>query len=688
MPIRYGTSNDDDLDLGSGTWIAYGLDGNDRIASLGRLGNSGFPFYAPTWIYSGDDTLFGMDGDDVISSGEGDDELRGGNDNDVLDGSIGDDELLGESGDDVLILAFGNDVYNGGSGHDILDASLINAFSAGGTGLVEISSDPGEDDEVPLLVDRDVGVDLNLRDGRAFFRETNGTRSDLMGTPTFTSIEEFHLTAFGDRFVSDGGSHTVVMGDGEDLLYGGDGDDIAFGDDDDDTLNGEGGNDLLFGGSGNDILDGGDGFDRLEGDSGADSLFGGIGNDELMGGTGADVLDGEDGVDVADYRLSNAAVSVSLLNFGSGGSGSGGHAQGDVLFRIENVVGSNFSDTLIGDSGDNTLEGLNGNDTLTGGDGRDTLIGGIGTDTLNGGSGNDSLNGGDNNDTLNGGTGADTMTGGTGDDTYLVDNAGDFLIELSGAGSDNVKASVSYALQTSVSIELLQTNNAAATTAINLTGNNIAQTIIGNAGDNVLNGGGGADTMNGGVGNDTYHVDNAADVIIDSSGTLDIVVTTVSYTLAAGVGIEILATLSVGTAPINLRGNEFSNEISGNAGNNNITGGAGNDTLVGNGGLDLFIFNAALNGATNVDSITDYVVGTDLMLLDTAIFTSLAPGDLLANQFRTGFAGQDADDFIIYDNVGGGVFYDADGAGGAAAVQFVQVGPGLALTADDFFMFS
>ncbi|WP_287373561.1 calcium-binding protein, partial [Mesorhizobium sp.] len=99
--------------------------------------------------------------------------------------------------------------------------------------------------------------------------------------------------------------------------------------------------------------------------------------------------------------------------------------------------------------------------------------------------------------TLNGGVGADTMIGHGGNDEYYVDNAGDKGVESSGQGQDRVWTSVSYALSAGSSIEVLGTTKDAGTTAINLTGNESAQTIQGNAGANVINGGGGADKLSG-----------------------------------------------------------------------------------------------------------------------------------------------------------------------------------------------
>ena len=59
-------------------------------------------------------------------------------------------------------------------------------------------------------------------------------------------------------------------------------------------------------------------------------------------------------------------------------------------------------------------------------------------------------------------------------------------------------------------------------------------------------------------------------------------------------------------------------------------------------------------------------------------------GALNPNAFATGSAAADADDRIVYNNATGQLFYDADGNGGIAAVQFATLATGLALTASDF----
>ncbi len=256
-----------------------------------------------------------------------------------------------------------------------------------------------------------------------------------------------------------------------------------------DTLNGSGGNDRLNGGIGTDILNGGTGIDTadysnvvingttyigatagvtvnlgltsaqntggagtdtltsienvigtnfadtlfgnnannvLTGQAGNDQLYGDVGNDRLSGGMGNDSLDGGFGIDTADYSTATSEVTVNLglTNYqNTGGAGI------DLVLDIENLIGSNFADTLSGSTANNVLSGLDGHDFLSGWDGNDQLNGGNGNDHLIGDRGADCLRGGEGNDTFNyydvthspSSTGRDTILDFTGNGAAIGD---------------------------------------------------------------------------------------------------------------------------------------------------------------------------------------------------------------------------------------------------------------------------
>ena len=69
----------------------------------------------------------------------------------------------------------------------------------------------------------------------------------------------------------------------------------------------------------------------------------------------------------------------------------------------------------------------------------ENAYGGDGNDTITGNSAANQLSGGRGADVLDGGAGADTMIGGIGNDTYVVDNAGDVVIENASEGTDTVR---------------------------------------------------------------------------------------------------------------------------------------------------------------------------------------------------------------------------------------------------------
>lgn len=145
------------------------------------------------------------------------------------------------------------------------------------------------------------------------------------------------------------------------------------------------------------------------------------------------------------------------------------------------------------------------NDTITGSAGDDHIQGGAGVDTLNGGAGDD---------VLDGGTGADIMKGNAGNDTYIVDDAGDQVIENVSEGTDTVLSSVTYTIS-DVDVENLTLTGAV---AINGTGNSANNVLIGNSAANLIVGGAGNDTFYGGAGNDAIVGQTGNDTIYGGIG--------------------------------------------------------------------------------------------------------------------------------------------------------------------------
>ncbi|MCX7383820.1 MAG: hypothetical protein NT133_20915 [Alphaproteobacteria bacterium] len=291
--------------------------------------------------------------------------------------------------------------------------------------------------------------------------------------------------------------------------------------------------------------------------------------------------------------------------------------------------GNALANLITGNALDNILAGLGGNDTLIGGAG---------------------------NDRLDGGTGADAMSGGTGNDTYVVDNLTDGISEAAGEGTDTVQSSVDWTLGANIEVLVL------VGTAINGTGNELANTITGNdggdtlnggkgndnltggAGNDTLTGGAGKDTMVGGVGDDSYNIDNIGDAVSELANQgIDKVISSISYTL--GSNVENLTLISA--ASVNGTGNARANIIIGNPGNNVLDGGDGNDTLRGAAGNDTLLGGAGndrLDGGTGADAMSGGT-GDDSFSVDTA-------GDVVIEQ-----AGQGTDtvnasiSYTLGDNV-------------------------------------
>ncbi|EAQ04757.1 Hemolysin-type calcium-binding protein [Pseudooceanicola batsensis HTCC2597] len=431
--------------------------------------------------------------------------------NDLLYGHDGANGLFGFGGDDNLFGFAGDDTLEGGKGDDTILGDLGLDHLLGGAGGDWLNGGSHAD-----VLDGGSGDDFVTYAGAA----SGARRISLGGTPgeggeshgdVLRNIENAIGSRFADVFIGTSGAN---------------------------ALSGIGGNDLFYG---------------LGGD---DTLNGGSGDDALDGGDGADVLIGSVGTDAVRY-VSSAAVQVNL----AANTGAGGQAQGDTFYGIENLVGSQFGDTLVGSAEANVIQGLDGDDLMRGWHGADTLIGHAGIDTA---SYQDSAVG------VNIGI-FRAGSGGTAEGDRLI-----FVEGIIGSGHDDELVGGGFA----PILEGAGGND----TLIDFGGN---ATIRGGFGDDTINAGGGADSIDGGAGTDTLRYANT------SSVTIDLGAGTGSGFAAEGDTIVNVENVVGSNAADTLTGDGADNRLEGLYGEDTIKGGVGNDVLVGGGNADTFVFDTA-----------------------------------------------------------------------------------------------
>ncbi|MBP2158785.1 MULTISPECIES: calcium-binding protein [Asticcacaulis] len=601
----------------------------------------------------------GNSADNVLTGNDGDNTLNGGDGNDTLDGGLGSDSLSGGLGDDTYVIDNGSDVIveNAGEGTDMVRSHLSHTLAADFEHLTLLgSASDGTGNAGANAITGNASA--NTLDGAAGADTLNGGAGN----------DTYYVDDAGEVVVENAseGTDTIhasvsfnAAANVENVVLTGSGNISSTGNSQANTLTGNSGDNSLSGGGGNDTLIGGDGNDTLNGGGSSDSMIGGLGNDF--------------------YSVDSASDSV-VEALGEGADTVSSSISYTATANIETVILSGSGNTsATGNALDNTLTGNGGNNSLSGGDGNDTLSGGNGQDSLDGG------------------VGADSLSGGAGNDAYVVDDAGDVVVEIAGQGTDTVSAGIDYGLTAEVE-HLILTG-----AALSGTGNSQANTIIGTAGNNSLSGGdgndtldgsAGADTLTGGGGDDSYVVDDAGDVVTEASGEgTDAVSASVDYALTANVENLILTGLAA-----NGTGNALDNAITGTNGNNVLDGGAGADTLTGGDGDDSYVVDdagdvvveAASEGTDTVTASVDYSLTADVENIILTGGATNGTGNGLDNAI-TGTSGANILTGGVGDDslTGGGdtddfVFSDAAANGTDTITDFEQDTDRLVFTGADY----
>lgn len=394
----------------------------------------------------------------IFQGTEGNDNITGSNYNDVIYGKGGNDYLLGDGGNDTIYGGNGYDTLNGGEGNDVLYGEDGDDLLYGLAGDDYLDGGTGSD-----TMYGGAGNDTYVVDSL----DDEPDETVRQGSGIDTVIAQVNGYTLGEDI------ENLILDEGK-AKYG-------YGNELNNEMHGNSYNNSLYGYGGNDTLMGYDGDDMLKGGEGDDILNGGIGDDFMYGGEGNDIYvvqdegdqvieyenEGYDQVNVGilkSYTLTDDVENLVLLEGGG----------------TLNGTGNSLDNAILGNELSNTLSGLDGNDIL------------------------------------NGGLGDDTMYGGKGDDIFVVQDAGDVVIENANEGIDQVNVGVLQGYILPKNIENLVLLEGAGT-SIGL-GNTLDNKIQGNELSNMITGLDGNDTLMGMAGDDTLSGDNGNDLLYGGTG--------------------------------------------------------------------------------------------------------------------------------------------------------------------------
>lgn len=439
LQTGHGNAQNNNITGGSGNNYLYGREGDDVIH-----GGDGGDYLAGDegadtlygdaggdYLVGGDgaDTLYGDAGGDNLVGGDGADILHGNDDIDTLYGENGDDQLFGDGGHDYVVGGAGNDILDGGVGQDTAYGGLGNdLFIVDSTNdiLTELIGEGTDTVEVRGLVNYTLAD--NVENGRY--------AAGFYGTLTGNNLDNV-LTGVGNLIA---GAETLIGGGGNDSLsygaymFGGTGDDVYIMPIVPGTNGYSYGVVTEYAGEGYDTI-----YCRLPdfvvpdnveacfNDTWAttgtltgnalDNLLTSSGmGDTIHGMGGNDVLVGH-AAEAMDIRLYGDEGDDRLVDSQGGGILDGGAGNDTADFRRPyfdeaHVINLTTGSAIAAVTG--TTDVLVSIENVIGSSFGDTIIGSDFANRLDGDGGNDSLYGHGGDDTLLGGSGNDQLHGGAG----------------------------------------------------------------------------------------------------------------------------------------------------------------------------------------------------------------------------------------------------------------------------------
>ena len=180
---------------------------------------------------------------------------------DYITGGTGNNKLYGEEGNDIFHLDEGNNEVDGGDGIDRVDyknykkaeyEELVRFYNLMQKGMLLPEK---EGDKLPNIDFIQEGIVVNLKEGKA----TKGKELvDIL-----VNIEHVTGSEFSDIITGDDKNNHIVGLNGNDKIYAGAGDDTIVAGNGENIIYAEEGNDLIIGSPGAEIIDGGEGNDSI-----------------------------------------------------------------------------------------------------------------------------------------------------------------------------------------------------------------------------------------------------------------------------------------------------------------------------------------------------------------------------------------------------------------------------------------